>query len=128
MMGIDAILELYSKRIAVQIKKVSYRREASDRRFTKRLRTYADIIVEVPYLVIDLEELRKKLRNSRVKESARVRYENVLEAFNKNFIKFDNGFVVFKREYLKHIRQLIYEKIKTIEKGKKITYEEILTI
>jgi len=126
MMGIDAIVELYNIKVAIQVKKVSYRREASDRRFTRRQQTYADIIVEVPYLVIDIEELKSKLENPRVRESTKIKCQNALNVFNKNFIKLDNGFVIFKNDYLKHIYQVILEKIKTTERGNKITYEEIL--
>ncbi len=126
MMGIDAIVELDNIKVAIQVKKVSYRREASDRRFTRRQQTHADIIVEVPYLVIDIEELKNKLNNPRVRESTKIKCQNALDTFNKNFIKLDNGFVIFKKEYVKHIYQVILEKIKTTEKGKKITYEEIL--
>jgi len=126
MMGIDAIVELNNIKVAIQVKKVSYRREASSRRFTRRQQTRADIIVEVPYLVIDVDELKSKLANPRVRETTKIKCKNALDVFNKNFIKLDNGFVIFKEEYLKHIRQLILEKIKTTEKGKKITYDEIL--
>lgn len=126
MMGIDAIVELNKVKIAIQVKKVSYRREASDRRFTRRQQSHADIVVEVPYLVIDIDELRNKIANPRVGESTKIRFKNALDIFNKNFIKLDNGFVIFKEEYLKHIQKVILEKLKTIEKGKKITYEEIL--
>ncbi len=125
-MGIDAIVELENIKVAIQVKKVSYRREASARRFTRRQQTYADIIVEVPYLVIDVEELKNKLENPRVKESAKIKYQNVLDVFNKNFTKLDNRFVIFKKEYLKQVYQVILKKIKNAEKGKKITYEEIL--
>ena len=126
MLGIDAIVELNNVKTAIQVKKVSYRREASDRRFTRRQQNYADIVVEVPYLVVDTEELKSKLANPRVKESTKIKCKNALKVFNKNFIKLNNGFVIFREDYLKHIRRLILEKIRTTEKGKKITYEEIL--
>ena len=46
MMVIDAIVKLENIKVAIQVKKVSYRKEASDCRFTRRLQTYADIIVK----------------------------------------------------------------------------------
>jgi len=127
-MGIDAIVKLNNRKIAIQVKKVSYRREASDRRFTRRQQTYADIIVEVPYLVINLEELKNKLKNPRVRESTKIKCRSALKVFDNNFIKLDNGFVIFREEYLKYVRQMmmILEKTRSIEKGRKITYEEIL--
>lgn len=125
-MGIDAIVKLSNKKVAIQVKKVSYRREASDRRFTRRQQTHAEIVVEVPYLVINIEELENKLKNPRVREHTKVKCQKALDAFNKNFIMLDNGFVIFEEEYLKHVYQVILEKIKTTEKGNKITYKEIL--
>ena len=126
MLGIDAITKLYTIKIAIQVKKVSYRREASNRRFTRRQQNHADIVVEVPYLVIDIDELNKKITNPRVREDTKIRYKNALEVFSRNFIKLSNGFVIFQEEYLKHIRKTILEKLKIFEKGKKITYDEIL--
>jgi hypothetical protein len=126
-LGIDAIVKFKDIKVAIQVKKVSYRREASDRRFTRRQQTYADIIVEIPYLVIDMEELKNKLKNPRVRKSTKSKCQNALSVFNKNFIRLDNGFVIFRKEYLKRIYQVILEKIKITEKGSKITYKEFLT-
>lgn len=127
MRGIDSIVKLNDLKVAIQIKKVSYRREASDRRFTKRQRTYADIIVEIPYLVINTNELKNKLENPRVRESTKIKCRNALDIFHKNFILLENGFVIFKKEYVRYVYDLIIEKTRGIEKGKKISYEEILS-
>lgn len=126
MMGIDAIVELNTVKIAIQVKKVSYRREASDRRFTRRQQSYADIVVEVPYLVVDIDELKNKIINPRVRESTKIMCKKYLDAFDRNFIKLDNGFVIFMEEYLKHVREVIIEKLMAGETGRKITYDEIL--
>ena len=126
MQGIDGVVELKGKKVGIQVKKVSYRREASNRRFTRRQQERADIIVEVPYLVIDKEELKSKLENPRVRESTKDKCRKALEVFDENFIKFDNRFVIFRREYIERIYQTILEKIKTARRGDKITYEEIL--
>ncbi len=125
-MGIDATVVLRGSEVGIQIKKVSYRREASARRFAKRMQRYVDAIVEVPYLVLDTEELRKRIANPRVKEVNRERYRRVLEIFERNFSKLDNGFVVFKESYLKHVHSLISAKAIGLKGGKKISYEEIL--
>lgn len=125
-MGIDATLELNGKKIAIQIKKVSYRREASERKFTKKQQTYADIFVEVPYLVIEVDEIKNKIANPRVKEGKKNEYKNLLRIFEENFLKLENGFIIFKEKYLNHIREVILDKLKVTEKGKKITYDEIL--
>ncbi len=125
-MGIDAILELGGIKVGIQIKKVSYRREASSRRFTKRQRKYVDVVVEVPYLVVNTTELEGKLKNPRVKEHTKAKYRSTLKVFNANFSKLDNGFVIFKEDYLKHIHDIVLEKINSLGEGAKITYDEIL--
>ncbi|EDP73315.1 TaqI family restriction endonuclease [Hydrogenivirga sp. 128-5-R1-1] len=117
------VVELNKVKIAIQVKKVSYRREASDRIFTKRQQKYANIVVEIPYLVINVDELKNKIANPRVRKSAKVKYQNALDVFNKNFIKLDNGFVIFREEYLRYVREVILQKLNTT---KKISYEEIL--
>ena len=126
-MGIDAIVELNNIKYAIQIKKVSYRREASERRFTKRQKKHADIIVEVPYLVIDTDELNKKISSPRTSKKTKTKCRNALNVFNKYFTKLDNGFVIFKSEYLQHIRKVITEKSNLSKKGRIISYDEVLT-
>lgn len=133
--GIDAIVELGNKKIAIQIKKVSYRREASERRFTKRQQKYADVFVEVPYLVIDIDKVKSeinKLEKSKTKsgksENRKEKLENILKLFNENFDRLENGFVIFKKEYLMHIRNVIAEKLKTNKNISIITYNEILPL
>jgi len=117
MIGIDAIVVLKNKKIGFQIKKISYRREASERRFTKRQKKYVDFIVEVPYLVIDVDDLKNKISNPRVKEETKNKYRNFLRIFEENFTKLNNGFVIFKSNYLEHIRNVIEEKLnENIEK------------
>jgi hypothetical protein len=124
MKGIDAIVRLNGIRIGFQIKKVSFRREVSDRRFTKKHQKYVDVIVEVPYLVINLETMQEKIDSKRTSEKTKNTCRNLMELFRSNFIKFPNGFVVFRREYIDHIRK----KLDDLElvSGTKITYDEIL--
>ncbi len=127
-MGIDGIVELNDLKVGIQIKKISYRREASSRRFTKRQQKFADVIVEIPYLVVDTEDLQNKVVSPRVKEKSRERYMALLQLFNKNFIKLDNGFVIFKGSYLEHVREVILKESISIKRGSKITYDEILPL
>lgn len=126
-MGLDAVATIAGNRIGIQIKKISFRREVSDRRFTKRQQSFADIIVEVPYLVVNTEELTSKINSRRTKEDTKNTCQNLLTAFNQNFHKYDNGFVVFKENYLKHIHSVIREKI-TRDMAGKISYNEILSL
>jgi len=126
MMGIDAVLELQNFRVGVQVKKVSYRREASSRRFTRRQQAHADIMVEVPYLVIDRDELLSRINSKRVKDENREKYKRLLELFDKNFTRLDNGFVIFRGSYLENIRDILVRRLKSSDKGSTVTYEEIL--
>lgn len=129
-MGIDAVTNLGGKKIGIQIKKVSYRREVSERKFTKKQLQAADVIVEVPYLVIDIDQLNRLIESSRRKEDSdkENKLKGILNTFNKNFHRLNNGFVIFREEYLRCIYKVIYEKIKSVPEIKKIDYSEILCI
>ncbi len=128
MMGIDGIVILNNLYVGIQIKKISYRREASSRRFTRRQQRHADIIIEVPYLVIDIQDLTSKLSSPRVKEHSKERYKKLLNLFHQNFKKLDNGFVIFRRSYIEIVREAIIQESLTSKKGQKITYEQILPV
>jgi len=128
LMGIDSLVKLNNKNIAIQIKKISYRREVSNRRFTKRQQKLADVIVEVPYLVINTEELEHKLSSSRVKIENKEKYRNLLNIFNKNFIQLENGFVIFRKEYLQNLREIVLTQLNLYENKNVISYDEILNL
>jgi len=102
--GIDAIVNLDSTKIGIQIKKISYRREASQRRFTQRQQKQADVIVEVPYLVIDVADSLSKLHSPRTHVQTKEKLKKILQIFTANFDVLPNGFVVFKKEYIIKIR------------------------
>jgi len=127
-LGIDAVVTLNGKKVGMQIKKVSYRREASSRRFTKRQQKYVDVIVEIPYIVIDVNELKDKLRNPRVRKENKKRYKQILNLFGKNFNRLKNGFVIFNKDYLAHIHNIILLKTSKVKAKTKIEYNDILAI
>ncbi len=123
-LGIDCVLELKDLKIGFQVEKISYRREVSSRKFTKRQQKYVDILVEVPYIVIDREDLLKKIESKRVKEKNKKKYKELLNIYNSYFHQYDNGFVVFKGSYLKKLKEIVLSN--KLEDIKKITYQEIL--
>ncbi|CEG12081.1 Type II restriction enzyme TthHB8I (Endonuclease TthHB8I) (R.TthHB8I) (modular protein) [groundwater metagenome] len=125
-LGIDARFTKNGKIISIQIKKISYKREVSDRRFTSRQQKYADIVVEVPYLVIDTDELQDKIKNPRTRETTKEQCRKALDIFNTNFLKLQNGFVIFNEDYLNKVYQKIMDKTSEATKGNKITYDEII--
>ncbi len=126
LLGLDGVVEIEGVRVGIQIKKISYRREASARRFTKRQRSYADLLAEIPYLVLDKEEIINKLNNPRVKEKNKVKYKKALMVFEENFTQYENGFVVFKERYLRKIRKILMERVGEMGEGGMIPYYEFL--
>jgi hypothetical protein len=105
--GIDSRIFVGDKSIGIQIKKVSYRREASQRRFTKRQKKLVNAICEVPYLVIDIEEVSRKLESKRTKEETKKKLRALLSFFEGNFKVLSNGFVVFKEDYLEKVKEVL---------------------
>ncbi|MCX7757187.1 MAG: TaqI family restriction endonuclease [candidate division WOR-3 bacterium] len=103
--GIDAKVN----EIGFQIAKISQRKEALKiGRKTK--------VIEVPYVVWDLNKIKEKIKNPRTKK--RDVYQNMLDTFNKYYIQLKNGFVVFKESYINEIINNIndIDKLKSIIK------------
>lgn len=94
-----------------QVGKISYRPES--RRVSLRK---IENLVTVPYLVVDKQELKRKIESKRVKEENKKHYEKLLEIFDKYFIQMENGFIVFKEDYLKVIIDNINDITKIKEK------------
>ena len=82
-----------------------------------------DVIVEVPYIVVDEEELKRRIESRRVRDTTKERYRKLLALFKENFRKYDNGFVVFTENYLRKVHNKVKEKALTVNK---IPYDEFL--
>lgn len=108
--GIDAQVN----DIGFQIAKLSERKEARTG-ITKRK------IVSIPYAVFNIEELDKRLKNSRTRKKET--YEGMLRAFNKYFEVLRNGFVVFKEAYIERIVENIDDSETLKAVGEKISSE-----
>jgi adenine-specific DNA-methyltransferase len=63
--GIDAEIGLGEGKAAIQVKKISYRREASQRRFSRKKLAGYSAILEVPYTVEDPDEITGKASRAR---------------------------------------------------------------
>jgi len=124
-LGIDARVEIKDRTIGIQIEKISYRREVSSRKFGKRQQKYVDLMVEIPYVIDDPEELRRKIESNRTKDSTKKKCQKQLKLFQKYFERCPNGFVVFKETYVKLAFTQILKKSKKVKEGK-ITYDELL--
>jgi len=134
--GIDGVIKFGGKKIAIQIKKVSFRREASGRRFasSKRKEERYELSgwVEVPYLVEDLRELRRKQESARCKEETRERAKKILAYFGDEgyFQRLSNGFIIFRPAYVHHVWRTVCRQLKVAQHGKlfRVRYEEILPL
>jgi len=113
LLGIDSKISFMGKRIGIQIKKISFRREASQRKFTKRQKKVVDIICEIPYLVINEDELYRKLGSKRTRATTKEKIEGILFMFKTNFRKLENGFVIFADKYLTKVEEEIRKNILT---------------
>lgn len=123
-LGIDARCSILGKTVGIQVKKISFRREASERRFGKKLKKCVDIFAEVPYLVDDPEEIEQKLKRGKTKSQTTEKLEKYLNLFRKNFLRYPNGFIVFKSDYLRTIYHKITEAVKNKVEVNTINYEK----
>ncbi|MCX8095990.1 MAG: TaqI family restriction endonuclease [Spirochaetes bacterium] len=110
--GIDGIVKFSNMNLGFQIKKVSFRSEVLDRKFTKRQMKKVDVMVEVPYLVVDVNSFKDT---------------GLKDLFSRYFRELKNGFVVFSQDYLYEIRSVI-QKITPESKGTRITYDKFIDV
>jgi len=108
--GIDAKVN----DIEFQVKKISQRKEA--RRINRKKK-----VIPIPYVVYNIEDLKKKINNPRVRN--KTRYQKMLKAFHNYFECLENGFVVFKENYLKQIINTLSDIEKIRERVNKILIE-----
>ncbi|GAB4450697.1 MAG: TaqI family restriction endonuclease [Bacteroidia bacterium] len=125
-LGLDARFIKGQKTVGIQIKKISFRREVSDRKFTSRQKTFADVVIEIPYVVDNPKEIKEKLSSERTKLATKEKLEKKLRTFNENFSTFPNGFVIFKEEYLKKVYEIIVDKLSSLSIGDTISYDKFL--
>ncbi len=110
MKGIDGLVYCDTVRVALQVKKETYRPEArGPGRFAARRRE-ADWIVEVPYTVATEQELREKALKAK-KQETRERYKSLMLLAGRLQRRLANGFVVFQPEYPLSVERLILEQV-----------------
>lgn len=109
--GVDALVSLPNgAQAALQVKKVTYRREARDvGRFAQR-RSQAGLVVEIPYTISAPEEWVALATRARAR-ATRDRYQ--LFAFLASHLQrwLSNGFVIFQPEYPLSVERLIAERM-----------------
>ncbi len=122
--GIDALVDCSNKKVALQVKKETYRTEAREGgRFRQRM-PQADLVIEVPYTLSDPEHWVARLVRARTEET-RHRYE----LFGFLAVKFQrwlpNGFVVFTPQYPLLLEKLITNLVQQQTSGI-ITWQTVL--
>jgi hypothetical protein len=110
--GIDARVN----DIGFQVAKISHRKEA-------RSGSKKKTIITIPYPVFNIEEIKRKIISNRVKKENKIRYQKILEAFNRYFIQLKNGFIVFGEKYIEEIVNNINDIEKVREAVNKIWKE-----
>jgi len=125
-LGLDGRFTKDEKTIGIQIKKISFRREVSDRRFTPSQKKFADVVIEIPYVVDNPKEIEEKLLNPRTRQTTKETLTKKLESFNTSFSMFPNGFVIFREEYLRKIYEIIENRLNSLSVGDSINYDEFL--
>ena len=124
--GIDALVTTSEakKKIALQMKKETYRSEAkSPGRFAQR-QIQVNLIVEVPYTIVSAEDLRKRTEKARKKEN-RKQFELLTLLAEELQQRLPNGFVIFQPNYPKIIEKLI-EEVASQEHSKTLSWRETL--
>lgn len=106
MKGIDGRVCVRGNIFNLQVKKVSYRKEAGRRIFERKIKTPSAYTFEIIYIVEDPDELRAKLGRAKRMEL----YEIMSNFFSRFLLKFDNGFVVFRKGYAQKVYKLMNEK------------------
>lgn len=108
--GIDAEVIVDEIRVALQIKKETYRAEAGEGgRFARRRHEYP-VVIEIPYTLTRLDEWLRRCQRAR-REAKREEAQLFHFCASKLQRWLDNGFVVFQPEYPKSIEALIRQNL-----------------
>lgn len=109
-LGIDAQYTYNNKKVGIQIKKVSFRREVSKRSFVKKQKQYCDFMVNAPYQVIDInEEIRLAYISKYTNLSGKQKHTDAIVIFFKYFNIIVNGFFCYNERYLRLIHDHVAE-------------------
>lgn len=108
MKGLDATVHYQNKRVGIQIKKETYRREAGGRgRFISDVMNDG-LLIEIPYTITKAVELQKRVERAR-KEHTRKEKQLWWLLADRLLHFLPNGFVIFEKEYPQLIEKLIVE-------------------
>lgn len=120
--GVDAEVKIGDERIALSVKKFTWRREAQGgNRFGERKRDHTwYAMVEVPYLVEPPSEWKERAERAR-KDQTRAENQRNYELTGRLLRRLDNGFVVFQEDYAVSVEKLLHS---IHEQGRLVTWQE----
>ncbi|MEM3147208.1 MAG: TaqI family restriction endonuclease [Archaeoglobaceae archaeon] len=116
MQGIDALVTVRNVKVALQVKKETYRTEAREGGRFARRKVQTQLVLEVPYTITRYDEWQRramKARTDETKEQARL-FALLAEKFQQWL---PNGFVIFQPDYPCLIEQIILESIQQDRQG-----------
>lgn len=124
MKGIDALVHCGDARVALQVKKETYRAEAREgRRFLQRA-PQATLVVEVPYTLHNPEYWAGCLNRARTEETKqRYKLFRFLAESSQRWLP--NGFVVFQPQYPLRLEELITDLVQQQVSGV-VTWQAVL--
>ncbi len=128
MEGIDAVITVRGKKVATQIKKISYRREASQRRFSKKKLAGFAGSIEIPYTVEDPADIENKKRRAKSTRSIAEAQQVLALASAQHYLP--NGFVIFTKDYATHLNALLTQALQSAPPASapfEITYQQVLS-
>lgn len=126
MKGIDGLVLCDQVRIALQVKKETYRSEAREGgRFAQR-RKFAHWTLEVPYTITPLEEIRRNVERAKTPET-RARHALRLFLAERLQRRLSNGFVVFQPDYPRLVERLIRMRVEE-KNSRDIRWDETLNL
>lgn len=116
MKGIDALVDCNGTKVALQVKKETYRAEArGSGRFLQRM-SQTGLVVEVPYTLSDPEQWKTRTARARNEEN-RYKYELFGFLATKFQRWLPNGFVVFTSQYPQLLEKLITNQVQQQASG-----------
>jgi len=108
MKGIDALVTVHEVKVALQIKKETYRSEARESGRFARRREQTQLVIEVPYTVTRPENWRQRAQRART--SDRKEQAQLFSLLSEKFQRWlPNGFVIFQPDYPRLIEEFVIE-------------------
>ncbi len=124
--GVDALVEISGCRIGLQVKKETYRPEASSgQRFAPR-GLEVDIMVEVPYTIAPMSELKLRQEKARTERNRKI-YAYLYFASSRLQRTLKNGFIVFDKDYPIALESILRKRV-PVQQKVFLHWDEVLAL